>query len=34
MTFYVPSTPHDSWVVGDALYVSGADHYARLEILP
>ncbi len=33
MTFYVPSTPHDSWVVGDAPYVSlhlmGTDHYAR-----
>ena len=31
--FYVPSTPHDSWVVGDTPYVSlhlmGADHYAR-----
>jgi quercetin dioxygenase-like cupin family protein len=31
--FYIPSTPHDSWVVGDEPYVSlhflGADHYAR-----
>jgi quercetin dioxygenase-like cupin family protein len=31
--FYVPSTPHDSWVVGDTPYVSlhlmGADHYAK-----
>ena len=31
--FYIPPTPHDSWVVGDAPYVSlhfvGADHYAR-----
>ncbi|HUP25672.1 MAG TPA: cupin domain-containing protein [Thermoanaerobaculia bacterium] len=31
--FYIPPTPHDSWVVGDAAYVSlhflGADHYAR-----
>lgn len=30
--FYVPPVPHDSWVVGDAPYVSlhflGADHYA------
>jgi hypothetical protein len=30
--FYVPATPHDSWVVGDEGYVSlhflGADHYA------
>jgi hypothetical protein len=30
--FYVPSEPHDSWVVGDEPYVSlhflGADHYA------
>ena len=30
--FYVPSTPHDSWVVGDTPYVSlhlmGAEHYA------
>src|SRR5262245_30491611 len=31
--FYIPPTPHDSWVVGDAPYVSlhflGADHYAK-----
>jgi quercetin dioxygenase-like cupin family protein len=31
--FYIPPTPHDSWVIGDAPYVSlhfvGADHYAR-----
>ena len=31
--FYVPATPHDSWVVGDEPYVSlhflGADQYAR-----
>ena len=31
--FYVPKTPHDSWVVGDEPYVSihflNADHYAR-----
>lgn len=31
--FYVPPEPHDSWVVGDAPYVSlhflGADDYAR-----
>ena len=31
--FYVPSAPHDSWVVGDQPYVSlhflGADHYAK-----
>ena len=31
--FYVPSTPHDSWVVGDEEYVSlhflGADKYAK-----
>ena len=30
--FYVPSTPHDSWVIGDTPYVSlhlmGAEHYA------
>ena len=30
--FYIPPEPHDSWVVGDAPYVSlhflGADHYA------
>jgi quercetin dioxygenase-like cupin family protein len=31
--FYIPPTPHDSWVVGDEAYVSlhflGADHYAK-----
>jgi hypothetical protein len=31
--FYIPPTPHDSWVVGDQPYVSlhflGAQHYAR-----
>jgi quercetin dioxygenase-like cupin family protein len=31
--FYIPPTPHDSWVVGDEPYVSlhflGADHYAK-----
>jgi len=31
--FYIPATPHDSWVVGDDPYVSlhflGADHYTR-----
>ena len=31
--FYVPSEPHDSWVVGDEPYVSlhflGADEYAK-----
>src|SRR5262245_54747244 len=31
--FYIPPSPHDSWVVGDAPYVSlhflGAGHYAR-----
>ena len=31
--FYVPPVPHDSWVIGDANYVSlhflGAEHYAR-----
>lgn len=31
--FYVPGTPHDSWVVGDEPYVSlhllGAEHYAK-----
>ena len=30
--FYIPPVPHDSWVVGDQLYVSlhflGADKYA------
>jgi hypothetical protein len=31
--FYIPPVPHDSWVVGDAPYVSlhfmGADKYAK-----
>lgn len=31
--FYIPSVPHDSWVVGDEPYVSlhflGADHYMK-----
>jgi hypothetical protein len=31
--FYIPGIPHDSWVVGDAPYVSlhltGAEHYAK-----
>ena len=31
--FHVPGLPHDSWVVGEAPYVSlhflGAEHYAR-----
>ena len=31
--FYIPSEPHDSWVVGDEPYVSlhflGADQYTR-----
>lgn len=31
--FHIPSTPHDSWVVGSDPYVSlhflGADHYAK-----
>ena len=31
--FHIPSTPHDSWVVGDEPYVSlhflGAEHYAK-----
>jgi quercetin dioxygenase-like cupin family protein len=31
--FYIPPIPHDSWVVGDELYVSlhflGADQYAK-----
>ena len=31
--FYIPATPHDSWVVGDEPYVSlhflGAEHYAQ-----
>lgn len=30
--FWIPATPHDSWVNGDQPYVSlhflGADHYA------
>ena len=33
--FYIPSLPHDSWVVGDQPYVSlhflGADTYARAD---
>ena len=33
--FYVPPTPHDSWVIGDEPYVSlhfiGADSYATQE---
>lgn len=33
--FYIPSDPHDSWVVGDEEYVSlhflGADHYAGVK---
>lgn len=33
MLFHVPAVPHDSWVIGDAPYVSlhfmGAEHYAR-----
>ena len=33
--FYIPPTPHDSWVVGDEPYVSlhlvGAQHYATDE---
>ena len=33
--FYIPSTPHDSWVVGDESYVSlhflGAEKYAKTE---
>jgi quercetin dioxygenase-like cupin family protein len=33
--FYIPSTPHDSWVVGDEPYVSlhflGAEKYAKTE---
>jgi hypothetical protein len=32
--FYVPPTPHDSWVIGDEPYVSlhllGAEHYAAM----
>jgi quercetin dioxygenase-like cupin family protein len=31
--FYVPSAPHDSWVIGDEVYVSlhflGGDRYAK-----
>ena len=31
--FYIPPEPHDSWVIGDAPYVSlhfmGTDHYAK-----
>lgn len=31
--FWIPATPHDSWVVGDRPYVSlhfmGAEHYAQ-----
>jgi len=31
--FYIPSEPHDSWVLGNEPYVSlhflGADHYAK-----
>ncbi len=31
--FYIPSVPHDSWVIGEEEYVSlhflGADHYAK-----
>ena len=31
--FYIPPVPHDSWVVGDTVYVSlhflGAAHYAK-----
>ena len=31
--FYIPPIPHDSWVVGDQLYVSihlqGAQHYTK-----
>ena len=31
--FYIPPTPHDSWVVGDVAYVSlhfvGAEKYAK-----
>lgn len=32
MLFHIPADPHDSWVIGDAPYVSlhfmGAQHYA------
>lgn len=31
--FYIPPTPHDSWVIGNESYVSlhflGADHYGK-----
>jgi uncharacterized RmlC-like cupin family protein len=31
--FYIPAVPHDSWVIGDQIYVSihlvGSDHYAK-----
>lgn len=28
--FYIPPTPHDSWVVGDEPYVFvGAEHYSK-----
>jgi hypothetical protein len=31
--FYIPPIPHDSWVIGDQIYVSihfvGSDHYAK-----
>jgi quercetin dioxygenase-like cupin family protein len=31
--FYIPPEPHDSWVIGERMYVSlhflGADHYAK-----
>jgi len=39
MLFYIPPGPpgHDSWVVGDAPYVSlhflGADHYAKQVVI-
>jgi quercetin dioxygenase-like cupin family protein len=33
MIFYIPPTPHDSWVIGDEPYVSlhflGADKYSK-----
>ena len=33
LLFYVPATPHDSWVVGDEPYVSlhflGADSHTK-----
>jgi hypothetical protein len=33
VTFYIPPTPHDSWVVGEEPYVSlhflGADQYSK-----